>query len=272
MELKEYLNPLQRWWWLLLLSMVMAAGSSYWVTQQQPEKYSASTTLIIGSAFENPNPSQNEIYLGSVLASTYVDLVNRHSVRTDTMEALGLTQLPEILVTQPGNGNIIDIIVIDTSPLRAQAVATELSHQLILRSPTAEGNDLEREAFINEQLDGYEVAISETQAQIQEKNEQLPQLVSASAIADLQAEIATLQSNLQLLQSNYALLLQRTGEGALNAVRVLEPATLPNEPIDPQNEVTIGVAIAISLLLASIAAYLLEYLDDTVEHQKLYPG
>lgn len=263
MELKEYLTPLIRWWWLLLLSALIAAGASYWATRQQPPQYTSSTTLIIGSSFENPNPSQNEIYLSSTLAGTYVNLANRVSVRSDVAKALGIDWLPEVRVFQ--NSNTIDIYVTDTSPARAQAVAAELARQLILRSPTAAADDQRRQSFIDSQLDDYEAKILETQEQIIEKNATLPTLVSAREIANLQADIEILQGNLQRLQSNYALLLQSSSQGAINAIRVLEPATFPSTPNNPRHGITIAVAAGTGLLLAVLAAYLLVYLDDTIK-------
>ena len=264
MEFKEYIAPLLKWWWLIVLATAVAGFSSYLATQQQQPVFRSSTTLIIGNAFENPNPSNNELFMSQVLASTYVDLANRQSVREDTMEALGLDWLPEIRVTQPNNSNTIDILVADTNPERARAVASELANQLILRSPTSEQDDQERQAFIDSQLDDYEKAITETQDQIVAKNEELGELISAREIANLQTEIETLETNLQRLQSNYALLLQSTQQGATNTIRILESAS-PAWLVDPGNTMTILTAAGIGFVMAASAAYVLEYLDDTIK-------
>ncbi len=262
MDLKEYLTPLLRWWWMLILSTLIAAGASFWATRQQPAQYTSSTTLVIGSSIENPNPSQNEIFLSSTLASTYVNLANRASIRDAVQQELGLNWLPDIRVFQ--NSNIIDIYVTDVVPERAQAVAAELARQLILRSPSATTDD-QRQAFIEQQLDNYEAKILELNEQIVEKNALLPTLVSAREIANLQAEIDTLQANVQRLETNYALLLQSSSRGAINAIRVLEPAGLPVLPNNPNNLITIAVASGMGLVLAALAAFLLEYLDDTIK-------
>ncbi|HFQ94595.1 MAG TPA: hypothetical protein ENK32_11330, partial [Anaerolineae bacterium] len=171
MEIKEYFNPLLKWWWLILLSAVIAGGASYMATRQQAPEFASQATLIIGSTIDNPNPSNSELSLSQQLAATYVDLANRNSVRETTMEALGLDWLPEIRVFQPTNSNTIEIIVTDTDPVRAQAVAAELSRQLILRSPTAQDDRSARQDFVNEQLDEYEQAITETKDQINAKKE-----------------------------------------------------------------------------------------------------
>ncbi len=265
MEIKEYFNPLLKWWWLILLSAVIAGGASYMATRQQAPEFASQATLIIGSTIDNPNPSNSELSLSQQLAATYVDLANRNSVRETTMEALGLTWLPEIRVFQPTNSNTIEIIVTDTDPIRAQAVASELSRQLILRSPTSQDDRSARQDFVNEQLDEYEQAITENKDQIIAKKEELGHLISAREISSVQGEIRSLESKLQTLQSIYANLLQGTGEGATNTVRILEEASLPRRPINSNNMMTVLTAAAVGLALAATAAYVLEYLDNSIK-------
>jgi non-specific protein-tyrosine kinase len=264
LELKEYLTPLRKWWWLLVAATLVAAVSSYWATRQQPLVYKSTATLMVGSAIENPNPSNNDLFITQRLASTYVDLANRASVRDATKEALGLNWLPEIAVRNVNDANFIDIVVTDTSPERAQAVAAELTRQLILRSPTAQAEDQERQAFVSERLDQYQTAIEETESQIAAKQEELGELISAREIQNVETEITALDSKLQTLETNYASLLQSTQRGATNTIRVIEPASLPNQPVDQRLAVTVLTAASIGFVLAASAAYLLEYMDDTV--------
>lgn len=263
-DIREYLYPLLKWWWLILLSTVVAGASSYLATLQQTPVYRSTEILMIGTAIEDPNPTGTDFYLIQQLAQTYVDMAKRPSVRNATKEALGLSWLPEIVVRHVPNTNFMEITVTDAGPERAQAVASELGRQLILRSPTTQAEDQERQQFVNEQLDGYEAAIRETQAQIDAKRKEIGELVSAREIADLQADIAALQASLQGLQSNYAALLPNSQRGATNAIREIEPAPLPRQPVEQNPEVTILLAAGIGFALAAAAAYLMEYMDDTI--------
>jgi succinoglycan biosynthesis transport protein ExoP len=263
-DIREYLEPLRKWWWLILLSTTIAGVSSYLATRQQVPVYRSTTTLMIGSGIENPNPSSTDLYLTQQLARTYVDIANRNSVRNATMEALGLTQLPGIFVRNINNTSFIEITVTDTNPERAQAVAEEVSRQLVLRSPTAQEEDRARQECVSEQLDAYETAIKETQAQIDAKQREIGELISAREIADMQVEIATLQSSLQTLQANYAALLPSSQRGATNTIREIEPASLPRNPVDQNSRTTIIIAAGIGFALAAAAAYVMEYLDDTI--------
>lgn len=265
MELSAYFRPLGRWWWLVLAATLLAAASSVLQAARQPPLYEASTTLMIGRAFEDPNPTGNELALSQQLAGTYADLVERRPVREQTMAALGLTSLPEYSARTLPNRPLLEISVVDTDPRRAKAVADELAHQLVLQSPTSpKPEELAREAFINDQLASLQANIRQTEAEIAARQVELESASGALKIGDLQREIAALQTKLSTLQSNYAALLASTKGGAVNTIEVIEPATLPLAPNDSQKAETILVASAIAVALAAGTAYLLEYLDDTV--------
>ena len=94
-ELKEYILPLRKWWWLIVAATLVATVASFLATQQQPPIYQSRTTLMVGRAIENPNPSGNDLWLTQQLASTYADIAKRSPIRQATMDALGLSWLPE---------------------------------------------------------------------------------------------------------------------------------------------------------------------------------
>lgn len=265
MEIKEIISPLLKWWWLLLASTLVAAVSSYLAVSQQPSIFVAETTLMIGSAIEDPNPSGNQLWLGQQLATTYADIAGREPVRQATMEMLGLTWLPKYNVRPLNNTQLMVISVEDTDPVRVMAVANELAHQLILKSPTNSQDNLERQAFINQQLDDLQVKIQDTQDDITDKQDELTNMVSARQIADAQNQIAAFQTKLNTLQSNYASLLSNTQQGALNTLTVIEPASVPSKPVGPDIPMTVLSSLAIGFVLAAAAAYLLEYLDNSIK-------
>lgn len=266
MELKKYLFPLRKWWWLLVAATLVAAVFSFVATLQQPPIYQAYATLMIGRTIEDPNPSANQFWLGQQLAATYADIANRDLVRNATMESLGWTWLPQYRARAENNSQLISIVVTDTNPERAQIVANELARQLILRSPTStESEEQGRQEFVNQQLDTLQVQISETQDEIRRLQEELGNMVSARQINDTQNQIAALQTKLSTLQGHYANLLRNTQGGAVNTLSVIEPAGLPTRPVGPDRFASVLLAGAIGFFLAAGAAYLLEYLDDTVK-------
>jgi polysaccharide biosynthesis transport protein len=266
MELKEYLLPLRRWWWLLLIATLVSTLSSYGATFLEEPLYETKAALMIGQALSDPNPNNTSIYLTQQLALSYSELAKRQPVQQGTMAALGLTWLPQYEVTIVPNTQLLEIKVIDTNALRAQAVANTLAEQLVQQSPAADGAaQQEREAFVTQQLDSLEAKIAATEAEIVRLQEEMAGMISARQIADTQSQIATLETLLNTFQTNYASLLANTGEGAINTLRIVEPAPLPMQPINDNLLATLLLGAAIGFTLAAGAAYLMEYMDNTLK-------
>lgn len=267
MELKAYIAPLRKWWWLIVAATVIAGSISYFAASRQPPIFRAQTTLLIGSAINNPNPSGNEFWLSQQLAETYTDIVQREVVRQAVMSELGLSWLPAYAARTVPNTQLIEIAVTDSNPERAMVVANELARQLILQTPTSgeQAGSAERQAFIQRQLDELEINIDQTATEITAKQEELGTLFSARQIAVTQDEIRALEIKLDTLRDNYAALLASTSQGAVNSLSVIEPATVPQAPVGNAMIMTALMAAAIGFSLAAGAAYLLEYLDDTVK-------
>jgi polysaccharide biosynthesis transport protein len=268
MELKEFVSPLRRWWWLILVAALLAGGSTYLVTRRQLPVYAARTSLIVGSTISEPNPTDADFRLSRQLATLYADIIVREPAREAVMTALGITALPRYTVTVPEESQIIEIIVTDTDPQRAQAVANELANQLLLRSPSnVSQEDQARQAFVAEQLAYLESKITETQAEIVLKQDELAEMKSAAQIAAATADLNALESKLSSLQSIYASLLTGTSGEAINTISVVEPAALPRNPVDTEGGLAALVAAVLGLVVGSGAAYLLEYLDDTLANE-----
>lgn len=266
MEINELIKPLLRWWWLIVIATIIATASSYAATLQQPPVYQSRATLMIGRAIDNPNPTSVQISLEQQLAASYANIANREPLRDATKEALGLDWLPEYSVSAVPNTQLIEIVVVDTDPSRAQTVASEIANQMILGSPTSENQDnLERQAFINEQLDILQKQITDTQTKIEDLTFQLGNLNSAREISDTQDQISSLQRELSSLQSNYANLLSETEQGAINTLTIIEYPNLPTRPVGSQQLITVGLSAAVGFTMAAAAAYLLEYLDKTIK-------
>ncbi len=267
MELKEYILPLRKWWWLIVAATLVATVSSLIATSRQAPIYQTRTTIMVGRAIENPNPNGSDFWLMQQLAGTYADIAKRAPVQDATKAALGLTWLPDYTVRVVPNTQLVEISVVDTSPPRARAVAGELANQLILQTPMQPGSEMDqRQVFIKTQLDDLEVKIKDTQAEIAKKQADLGNLFSARQIADTQTQIAALQTKLATLQANYAALLSNTQQGAINTISVIEAAALPTSPIGPNKPATILLAAVIGFILAAGAAFLLEYLDDSLKN------
>jgi non-specific protein-tyrosine kinase len=265
MSIKNYLSPLLKYWWLIAAAALVATVSSFFVTSRQPLIYQSTATLIVGRAIFEANPSSNDLWLGQQLASYYADIGMRSEVYGATMKALGLPRLPQYSINPLPNSQLLEIVVNDSNPARAQAVANELANQLIKSSPTSYENQGERQTFLDEQITYVEGKIRDTLADIDKAEKQLSEMNSARQIADAQNQITALQEKLAQLQTNYAGLIANTKQGASNTLTIIEPASLPNKPVGPQRIIIILMAAAVAAVVAAAAAYLLEYLDDTLK-------
>lgn len=263
-ELLQYLQPLRRWWWLIIGAALVAMASSFLYLRSQPVLYESRSTVMVGSPIEDPNPGSDVVYLTQVLARIYADLAQRSTVRQATMDALGLEGwLPQYFVTALPNSQVIEISVTDEEPERAQAVANELVTQLIALSPAGQEQQ-ERRSFIQEQLIALERNIRNSEAERLRLEGELAKALSAREIRSIQDAINALDGKLNTLQANYAALLTSSGNGALNTIHVLEPASLPGEPIDSRMLLVVALAGVLGAGLAAAGAYALEFMDDAV--------
>ncbi len=266
MEPQEYWNILRRWWWLLVASILIASLASYVGASRLPRIYQATTTIMVGQALQQSNPTGGDLYISQQLAQTYAQMVKRQPVLGGAAQALGLTYTPaanDVSARQVPGTQLLEISVRDTVPERAQALADEIAYQLILQSPTA-SEGAERQAFVRERLASLEANIEQTEAEIAEEQAGLEAANSARAIQQYQANLNALQQKLASYETTYASFLL-TVQGGTNYISVVEPAGLPQQPISPNVMETVLLAAAIGLGVAVGGVVLIEYLDDTLK-------
>jgi uncharacterized protein involved in exopolysaccharide biosynthesis len=87
-------------------------------------------------------------------------------------------------------------------------------------------------------------------------------------LQDLQNQVSAQTQKLTLLQGTYANLLLNTQQGSPNTLIIAEPAELPTRPVGQNKAFLIFLAAGIGLVFAAGAAYLLDYLDDTLKTPK----
>jgi non-specific protein-tyrosine kinase len=270
MELRQYWSIVWKWMWLIVLSTGIAGVSSYVATSQSPRIYQASTTLLIGQSIQNLNANAQDIYTSQQLALTYVQIVRTEAVLQGAIDALGLKMSPDQLrgtvnASIVQGTQLIDLKVVDTNPARAQAVANEIAHQLILQGPAADKDEAGRREFVQKQVDDLQNKIQDAQKQIADQLSSIQVTASAREIADKQNQITALQVQMNQWQITYASLLTFLAPKSPNYLSVVEPARLPTSPIAPNVMMSVLVAAAIGLTLAVGGAFLIEYIDDTLK-------
>ncbi len=267
MELQQYLGILRKWWWLVLLSAAIAGASSWYIVKDQPPIYQTSTTLMIGQAIEKADPTYADFYTSERLAQTYSQLVLREPILKKTAEALGFGEQWRSLKGQIGANvvegtQLLEIRVTDTDPHRAKAIADELADQLQILISRREDSNTE---FMVSQSESLRAKIPAAQDEILRLEQQLTETFSARQVQDIQSQINSLRNQVNLWQSTYAQYQALLGAGSANFLRRIEEAPVPAAPIGPNRPMQIALAAGIGLVLALAAAFLLEYLDDTLK-------
>lgn len=266
LNLLVLIQPLWKWWWLLALSGILAAFSSALYSMQLPNVYSATTTIMVGTALSDPNPSGSEFVLASQLAAAYADIASRSTLQDATKEALGLTWLPEYQVGHIPNTQLLEITVVDTIPERAQTVSQALADQLILQSPAGQTQQ-GRQQFIETQLLQIEEAIAETDAEIERLELEMAQMFSARQIADTKAQLAALESKRATMQNNYAAMFGNSTQSATNTIVVVEAAPLPTKPLNSDLLRNVLLAGILGAAIAGAGAYVLEFSNSTLKSE-----
>jgi succinoglycan biosynthesis transport protein ExoP len=273
LELRQYFVGILRWWWLIILSTGLAAGASYYASSKQPRIYETTTTLIVGQVIQKANPTGQDFSMTEQLATSYAQMVQRQPILQATVDSLELNMSWQELRGQVyaysiPRTQLLAVTVQDISPERAVAIADEVAHQLILQSPNSPENQQrqERSGFIQNQLDDLERRIGTAEARVKELEAELEVTFSARQIQDLQSEMTSLQSLIDGWRGNYLELLNTlTGGGSPNYLSIIEQAQLPYSPVSPNVKMNVLLAAAVGLVLAVSAAFVLEYLDDTIK-------
>jgi polysaccharide biosynthesis transport protein len=256
-ELRQYWAILVRWWWLFVLCAVLGGGAAYLVSINMQPTFEASTLLLVGGSVDLVNPSTGEIQTSQRLAQTYAELLKTRPILEATQQNLGLRHKPKVTVSLLRNTELMRITVADTIPSRAAATANELANQLIRRSPSdPEGREQGYREFVHAQLDDLEAEIS---------------LLGEALLAEQEAgnteRVLRLQQELTTRRASYSEMLNYLKSSSVNYIRVIEDAIPPTTPTSPKVLQNTMLAAVVGLMLAGGAAFLIEYLDDSVKGQ-----
>jgi succinoglycan biosynthesis transport protein ExoP len=272
MELKHYAAVLWRWRALLALATIIAAGLGYWRSSQTPPVYRTTVTVIVGQFLSTPNPGPGDLRIGEELALSYVQLVHHQPVLQSTIEALGLDTRWDDLAERVAAAHVVgtpllDLTVTDTDPQRVKRLADEIARQLVLQVPAPFGSEQDHyREFSRQQLAALQGRIQDAEAQVNELQNQIGQEPSGQSTQAIEGKIEMLQGRLTGWRNNYASLLDFFKNiDPANSVRILEPAALPTKPVAPVLLLDVALAAISGLILASLAAFVLDYLDDTLK-------
>jgi succinoglycan biosynthesis transport protein ExoP len=268
MELREYAATIWKWLWLIILATAIAGFFAWWAVKDQPDIYQTSTTLMIGQAIQKVDPNYADFYTSERLAQTYSELIKREPILKNTARALGFEDQWTLLRGQIGvnlipGTQLMEIRVTDNDPQRAKLIADEVSRQLMATVERSRPQDRNRQ-FIQTQAASLPPKIEAAQQEIEALQAELSEAFSARQIQDIQSRINTLENQINNWQATFAQYQLLLGETGTNVLTVIEEAPVPSGPLGSNWMLQVALAAAIGAALATGAAFLIEYLDDTL--------
>ncbi len=267
MEFRQYFSVVWKWLWLIVLATAIAGIISFMVTSRQPKVYEASSELLVGRSIQTTNPNSQDIQTSQELALTYTQIAKTTGVLQSTIKALQLDMTPGELdqkatVTLIPDTQLIEVRVDDSDPVRAAALANGLAHQLTLQAP---GGNQSTHEFVQRQVQDLQNKIDGTSKQIGDLQNQIQPNTPAATIASVQQQIAGLQTQLTIEQQTYSGLLPYLDSNSPNYLSILDQAQVPDKPVAPNVPLNTALAALTGLILGLAAAFLLEYLNDSLK-------
>ena len=259
----EYANLLWRWSWLLLSWAIIAGGSAYYFSYRQVPVYESSTLVMINAAPSTASANYGSVVTSQQLVETYAQIMTTQPVLDEVIQQLGLAELllESIQVEPSQNTQLLTVIVQDTDPLRAAAIANTLVAVFIAQ---VQQDQTARYADSKLNLEDQMAAV---QQQIQATT------ASLTALADTpenQVRRSNLQISLTQYQNSYSYLLQSYSQLRLaeaqstSTVIQKDPAVSNPIPVKPLPLRNALLAAVVGLMLAGGLILLIEYLDDTI--------
>jgi len=271
MELRIYWQLLIKWLWLIVLTTVVAATAAYLVSIRQTPIYQASVRLrVVQGSGTNLVDTYQDILLSERLSRTYASMMTTREVMSQVLERVGLVdEDPEILAkaitVQPvRDTQLIELKVEYDVPQLAAEIANTLPEVFIAY------NEQQQTARFQSSKQALQEEPATPDKEIKETDSAL------AALGDLndpntQAQQSLLENRLAQYRSSYGNVLSqleqiRLAEAtSLDTLVVVERATVPKKPVRPRVLMNTLLAAIIGVMLGLGAAFLIEYLDDSVK-------
>ncbi len=135
MDLKDVLVAVRSGWWLLVAAVLLAVAAAGALTWTATPLYASSTQLFVSTS---SSTDTSTAYQGNLFSqqrvTSYAQLLTGEQLSARVVEELGLDLTPaevagKVSATAVPETVILDVTVTDTSPQRAQDIATSLGRQ-----------------------------------------------------------------------------------------------------------------------------------------------
>ncbi len=244
--------------------------------------YQADTLLRFSQATEklqtNPNAvisqgSEPEAFTKPVLTmNTHLAQIKSRALMQRITDALilegyapvGLAEMIEASIVK--DSNLIQVKVQNSDPVLAARIANALSDQYmkLLNEKTQEQIN-SSVTFLRNQKEITKQQLAEAQEAYRGYSAS-PTGAAQTEKEDLQREINRLNQALVTLDGQIAnTLIARSVDLGDSSMVVMSAAAVPNAPIKPNKTMNVALALVLGLIIFTLLAFVLEYLDNTVK-------
>jgi non-specific protein-tyrosine kinase len=268
MELRQYWELLRKWLWLIILTTLVAGVSAFVISIRQTPVYQASTRLLVTQGSEE----MSDLFGGnSKVTGTFAHVLSSRSMIEAAAKKVGLTdidinELEKQISVQPlRDTQLIDLQVEHISPAIAADLANALPvvfSEFYTQQQTSRFQESKR--VLQAELDQLDTTLQAIEAEIQNLRE--------SPDVDADSQRSVLQLQLSQLRSSYSNTLsqlesiQLAEAKALDTLAVVDVAKPDYQSVRPRVLMNTLLAAIVGLMIGLGAAFLIEYLDDTVKN------
>lgn len=268
MDLRQYGQLARKWLLLVVVCAFVAGGASYVVSKNSTPIYQATAKLLVNqlSASNQINMGYQDILMSQQLARTYANLISDRPVVEETMRRIGSPAdqktisraLSGISVTPIRDTQLMEVRVEGASPELITLVANTLPGVFIEQNQQVQ---LGRLTGLKTSL---ETEIANVQDDIARTQSSLTNAADDVQRQRYETSLAQYRSTLSSLVNNYQQIRLAEAQASNNLVMV-KPAVVPQAPIRPRTMTNVLLAAVVGAMIAIGAAFLIEYLDDTVK-------
>lgn len=263
LSLRDYWRIVLRRKWIVVAAVVACMAGALGLTALQDPVYEAQARMAVRTL---PGDSIfGSDYLGYVdperAIDTEIEVLQSDLVYQRVKENLGLTtDPPGAAGSAVGATDVVAVSVRSGNPATAQALADayvrayiDVKREQTVAGLTAASAELDSQiASLQSQIQALDGQIGEAPAN---EREQLTRELAdqRAALVDQQA---TFKQRLNQMQVDAAL--------STGGAQLVQPASLPSDPVEPTPVRTAILALVVALLLGLGAAFLVDYADDSV--------
>ncbi len=269
-EIRQIVNMLLKRWWILVLGSLLTAAIGYGFSLSQTPVYEATATVMVGDITQAPQINRDDIAARDAFAQAYAEIARRQPVLDAVVKALELDiswrQLQDrVQIDVVVNTQLIEIGARAGSQQDAELIAGEIANQLILLSPTQQGEDSTRQ-FVQKEIEDLQIRIESGREKLAALQTEATSDIPADRLSELQTEIDTLERLITDWEDTYSRLISLMNPNvSQNSLTIIEEARSGSEPISPRTSLNIVLGASVGFVLAFGIVFLIAQFDNRVK-------